>query len=83
MRVQREFLETPRLKLTLPRAEKHFGFDAVTCQAVLDVLVEANVLAKTHSGAYARRFPQLVRPAPGPVSRVGSRSDGAVATHAA
>ena len=59
LRIQREFLNTPALKLTSPQAERRFGIDPITCGAVLDVLVDAHVLSRNSEGAYARFFPRL------------------------
>jgi hypothetical protein len=56
MRVQDDFLETPRMALTLPAAQQLFCVDEVTCEAVLAALVEANVLTKTREGVYIRHF---------------------------
>lgn len=47
VRMQGEFLDAPTLKLTLPEAERRFGVDGVTCEAVLGALVDASVLART------------------------------------
>ena len=58
-RIQGDFLNTPFLKLTAPDAEQRFGVDHVTCEALLGVLVDARVLARTRDGAYVRFFPQL------------------------
>jgi len=58
MRMQGEFLESPTLRLTLPEAERRFGVDRATCDAVLGALVEATVLARTSQGVFMRFFPQ-------------------------
>ena len=58
MRMQGEFLETPGLTLKIDDAERRFGVDETTCDAVLTVLVEANVLTRNRDGAYARFFPR-------------------------
>jgi hypothetical protein len=62
MRMQSDFLDVPKLTLTLPQAQQRFGVDEVTCQAVLGALVDAGVLANVN-GIYARLFPRLVPPA--------------------
>lgn len=59
MRIESEFLATPELKLTLSEAERRFGIDAITCEAVLDALVDAAVLFKTPDRVYGRVFPHL------------------------
>ena len=63
MRVQDDFLETPALRLTLADAERRFGADRRTCEAVLGTLVNAGVLARTDDGGYARFFPRLAHAA--------------------
>ena len=62
MRVQDAFLETPALRLTLRDAERRFGADRDTCQAVLGTLVSSGVLARTDDGS-VRFFPRLARAA--------------------
>jgi hypothetical protein len=62
-RVQREFLDTPSLRLTLPQAERHFALDRASCEAVLGALVDAHVLARSADGRYARSFPRLAQAA--------------------
>ena len=74
LRMEGEFLETPALKLTLATAQRRFGVDATTCEAVLHALVEAEVLCKTDDGAYVRFFPRLV---------IGSQRGRCRAAHAA
>ena len=59
MRMQDDFLEIPGLTLTLEEAERRFGVDAVTCDAVLTTLAEANVLTRNGDRAYRRHFPLL------------------------
>jgi DNA-binding transcriptional regulator PaaX len=60
MRIQGDYLEEPGLTLTFGDAQRRFGADEITCEAVLAALVEAGVLTKTREGAYARFFPRLV-----------------------
>jgi hypothetical protein len=62
-RVQNEFLDTPSLRLTLPQAARHFGIDRASCEAVLGVLADAHVLARSADGRYARFFPRLAQAA--------------------
>jgi hypothetical protein len=57
MRMQDDFLHTPALRLTLPDAERRFGADRDTCEAVLGTLVNSGVLARTDDGGYVRFFP--------------------------
>lgn len=63
MRVQGGFLERPALRLTIPQAERHFQIDRASCEAVLDALVDARVLARSADGSYARFFPPLAEAA--------------------
>jgi hypothetical protein len=63
MRVQDDFLTTPALRLTLPEAERRFGLNRRSCAVLLDLLVDANVLARTADGAYERFFPRLAHAA--------------------
>jgi len=60
LRIEGEFVEYPELKLTLPEAQRRFGADEITCEAVLDVLVDATVLFKTPDRVYGRYFPHFV-----------------------
>jgi hypothetical protein len=57
-RIQNDFLDIPDLTLTLSQAQQRFGTDERTCEAVLDALVDANVLARTPGNAYVRLFPR-------------------------
>ena len=57
LRVQRAFLENPALRVTLPQAERTFGVDAISCDAVLAALVDAGVLTRSADGSYTRYFP--------------------------
>lgn len=63
VQIQGAFLEMPTLRLTLPQAERHFGIDRVSCEAVLGALVDAKVLARSADGGYARFFPRLAHAA--------------------
>ena len=60
MRIEGEFLDAPELKLTVPEAQRRFGVDEITCEAVLDALVDAAVLFKTRDRVYGRLFPRIV-----------------------
>lgn len=57
--IQNAFLDTPGLTITLDEAQMLFGLDRKTCGAILRALVDADVLTRTRSGAYARHFPLL------------------------
>ena len=61
MRIQTDFLENPRLALTLPHAQERFGIDEEACTALLGVLVDAGVLTE-RQGAYLRRVPRIAAP---------------------
>ena len=53
-RVQGEFLEMPGLRLTEEQARRLWGLDATACDALLNALVDANFLFRTHDGAFMR-----------------------------
>lgn len=57
-RVQEAFLDRPSLRLSLPQAQMRFDTDAITAEAILEMLADAGVLAKSPDGAYVRAFPQ-------------------------
>ena len=63
MRVQGDFLATPALRLTVGDAERRFGADSRTCEAILGTLVSSGVLARTDDGGYVRFFPRLAHAA--------------------
>lgn len=54
-RVRAEFLEMPGLKLTVPQAQRLWGFDRRTCEAVIEELTEARFLSRTRDGAVVLR----------------------------
>jgi hypothetical protein len=53
-RVQGEFLEMPGLRLTEPQACRLWGLDSISCEALLDALVDAKFLFRTRDGAFMR-----------------------------
>jgi hypothetical protein len=57
MQIQNAFLENPTLSLTLPAAQWRFGADEATCAGVLDMLVDARVLAR-RDAVYRRQVPR-------------------------
>ena len=57
-RIQDAFLDSPTLTMTLDEARRRFSIDQGTCQALLNVLVDANVLSRTSEGAFARFLPR-------------------------
>jgi hypothetical protein len=60
VRIESEFLATPELRLTVSEAQRRFEADEITCEAVLDALVDAAVLFKTPDRVYGRLFPQMM-----------------------
>jgi hypothetical protein len=60
IRIETEFLTTPELRLTVAEAERRFEADEITCEAVLDALVDAAVLFKTRDRVYGRLLPHLM-----------------------
>ncbi len=45
----------PGLKLTVPQAQRLWGFDRSTCEAVIERLTEAQFLSRTRDGAVVLR----------------------------
>ena len=45
----------PGLKLTLRQAERLWGLDQSTCEALIETLTEARFLQRTREGAIVRR----------------------------
>ena len=60
LRIESEFLATPELRMTVADAERRFGADEVTCEAILDALVDGAVLFKTPDRVYGRYFPHVM-----------------------
>jgi hypothetical protein len=58
VRIQGEFLDRPALGLTISQAERHFGIDRTTCDAVLGLLADAHVLTRSADGTYTRFLPR-------------------------
>jgi hypothetical protein len=54
-RVRGEFLEMPGLKLTVAQAQRLWGADRTTCEAVIEALTRAQFLVRTRDGAVVRR----------------------------
>jgi hypothetical protein len=46
--------------LTVAEAQRRFGMDEITCEAVLDALVDSGVLFKTRDRVYGRLYPRVV-----------------------
>jgi hypothetical protein len=56
-RIQNDFLDCPQLAVTLEEAQRRFSIDRATCEALLAVLIDGRVLARTPDGAFTRYFP--------------------------
>lgn len=54
-RVRAEFLEMPGLKLTLSQAQRLWGMDRSTCEALIEELTASRFLLKTRDGAVVLR----------------------------
>jgi hypothetical protein len=52
-RIRSEFLEMPGLRLTGEQVQRLCGVERIACQAVLDQLVETNVLYRSAVGVYS------------------------------
>ncbi len=55
-RVRAEYLEMPGLSLTGPQAQRLFGLQGVTCEAVLAALVDAQFLVRRHDGTFVKNI---------------------------
>ena len=67
VRMQQAFLDAPAFRLTLPQARRRFATSAATCEAVLNVLVEAGVLSRRPKASTSGCF--RVRPDAQPPER--------------
>jgi hypothetical protein len=54
-RVRAEFLEMPGLKLTVMQAQRLWGVDRPTCEALIEELIACQFLAKTRDGSVVLR----------------------------
>ena len=52
--IRSEYLEMPGLHLTGPQVQRLWGLEPVTCDALLDALIDVRFLKRTHAGAYVR-----------------------------
>ena len=52
-RIRAEYLEMPGLRLTAPQAERLFGLDSETWDAVRAVLLDTKFLSRTQNGLFA------------------------------
>jgi len=53
-RIQGEYAEMPGLRLTPAQAQRLWGLDRATCEALLKTLVNDNFLSQTHDGSFIR-----------------------------
>jgi hypothetical protein len=53
-RVQGEYIEMPGLRLTTAQAQRLWGLDRASCDALLAALVDAKFLFRTRDGAFVR-----------------------------
>ncbi len=54
-RVRSEFLEMPGLKLTIAQAQRLWGMDRSTCEALIEELTQSCFLARTRDGSVVLR----------------------------
>lgn len=52
--IRAEYLEIPGLSLTKRQAQRLWGLDAPTCDALLDEMVQTRFLRRTDSALYVR-----------------------------
>jgi hypothetical protein len=50
--VRSEYLEIPGLQLTRKEVQRLWGLDTLRCEAILEALIDAKFLRRTHGGAY-------------------------------
>jgi hypothetical protein len=50
--VRAEYLEMPGLQLTRNQVQRLWGLDTFRCEAILEALIDAKFLRRTHGGAY-------------------------------
>jgi hypothetical protein len=61
-RIRSEYLEMPGLTLKPEQVQRLCGVDSVSCESVLETLVETGFLSKRPDGAYGRfRNPDISR----------------------
>jgi hypothetical protein len=53
-RVRGEYIEMPGLRLTSAQAQRLWGLDRASCDALLGALVDARFLFRTRDGAFVR-----------------------------
>jgi hypothetical protein len=52
--IRGEYMEIPGLRLTKPQAQRLWGLDDVTSEALLSALVDVKFLRRTQQNAYVR-----------------------------
>jgi hypothetical protein len=52
--IRSEYLEMPGLSLTKPQAQRLWGLDPETCDALIEQMVSARFLRRTASACYIR-----------------------------
>lgn len=52
--IRSEYLEIPGLHLTRQQVQRLWGLDEITCDALLETLVDVRFLRRTRTGAYVR-----------------------------
>jgi hypothetical protein len=63
IRIQQVFLSGRAVRLTLNQIARRVDASVTLCQAVVRLLVEAQVLAEAPGGVYVRFLPHVVRAA--------------------
>ena len=53
-RVRGEYIEMPGLRLTTAQAQRLWGLDRASCDALLGALVDAKFLSRTRDGSFVR-----------------------------
>lgn len=53
-RIRGEYLESPGLRLTKAQVQRLWGLDPLTCERLLEALLNARFLKLTRAGAYVR-----------------------------
>jgi hypothetical protein len=59
VRIWREFVEMPGLRLTAAQAQRLWTVDRATCTELLEQLVTARLLIRMADGRYARALPYV------------------------
>jgi hypothetical protein len=52
--IRAEYLEIPGLHLTRQQVQRLWGLDDVTCDALLEALIDVRFLRRSRTGAYIR-----------------------------